>query len=111
MGIHGVSDQVNVIDAAVAVGVRRFIPSEFGNHPESDHKRLPEMRATQTQKIDVMKHLDEKVVETEGRFSWTAIAVGNFFDWVCIFILFFHFFISVLFFLVYSIYIPNFQGI
>ncbi|PGH32729.1 hypothetical protein GX50_04441 [[Emmonsia] crescens] len=81
VGIHGVSDQVNVIDAAVAVGVRRFIPSEFGNHPESDHKRLPEMRATQTQKIDVMKHLDEKVVETEGRFSWTAIAVGNFFDW------------------------------
>ncbi|PGG97776.1 hypothetical protein GX51_07158 [Blastomyces parvus] len=81
VGIGGVSDQINVIDAAVAVGVRRFMPSEFGNHPESDHKRLPEMRATQTQKIAVMKHLAEKVVETGGLFSWTAIAVGNFFDW------------------------------
>ncbi|EEQ85498.2 uncharacterized protein BDCG_08767 [Blastomyces dermatitidis ER-3] len=37
------------------------------------------MTATQTQKIAVMKHLAKKVVETEGRFSWTAIAVGNFF--------------------------------
>ncbi|EDN11347.1 isoflavone reductase [Histoplasma capsulatum] len=81
VGIQGVSDQINVIDAAVAVGVRRFIPSEFGNHPESEHKRLPEMRMTQPAKIAVMKHLAEKVVETAGRFSWTAIAVGNFFDW------------------------------
>ncbi|EGE82394.2 hypothetical protein BDDG_05338 [Blastomyces dermatitidis ATCC 18188] len=32
------------------------------------------MTATQTQKIAVMKHLAKKVVETEGRFSWTAIA-------------------------------------
>ncbi|OAX81399.1 hypothetical protein ACJ72_04255 [Emergomyces africanus] len=39
------------------------------------------MRATQTQKIDVMRHLEDKVVETGGQFSWTAIAVGNFFDW------------------------------
>ncbi|OJD16224.1 hypothetical protein AJ78_03604 [Emergomyces pasteurianus Ep9510] len=78
VGIHGVSDQINVIDAAIAVGVRRFIPSEFGNHPESDHKRLPEMRATQTQKREVMKHLEAKAVEAGGRFSWTAIAVGNF---------------------------------
>ncbi|OJD26097.1 hypothetical protein ACJ73_02523 [Blastomyces percursus] len=82
VGVGGVSDQINVIDAAVATSVHRFMPSEFGNHSESDHKRLPEMRATQTQKIAVMKHLaEEKVVETEGRFSWTAIAVGNFFDW------------------------------
>ncbi|KAL2370200.1 hypothetical protein RJ035_005843 [Blastomyces gilchristii] len=40
------------------------------------------MTATQTQKIAVMKHLAKKVVETEGRFSWTAIAavVGTFFN-------------------------------
>ncbi|PGH01065.1 hypothetical protein AJ79_08035 [Helicocarpus griseus UAMH5409] len=80
VGIRGVSDQINVIDAAVAVGVRRFIPSEFGNHPASDDKRLPEMRATQTEKIKVMNHLKKKAEENEG-FSWTAIAVGNFFDW------------------------------
>lgn len=104
------SDQINVIDAAVAVGVRRFIPSEFGNHPESEHKRLPEMRMTQPAKIAVMKHLAEKVVETAGRFSWTAIAVGNFFDWVRIWLNFVHFRFS-FFSGILTIYMPTFLAL
>ncbi|KAK2773039.1 hypothetical protein FQN52_004724 [Onygenales sp. PD_12] len=81
VGLGGVTDQINMIDAALAVGVKRFIPSEFGNHPELDGKRLPETRATQTEKKRVMRYLGEVEGRGEGNFSWTAIAVGNFFDW------------------------------
>jgi hypothetical protein len=70
-----------VIDAAVAAGVKWFVPSEFG-HDTSDERilgMLPMLRG----KAGVIEVLKRK--EREG-LSWTGVVTGLFFDWVRILI-------------------------
>ena len=62
--------------------MKRFIPSEFANHP--DYEGLPEFDGAKMAKVGVMDHLRAKA-ETNKGFTWTAFAIGNFFDWVCSF--------------------------
>ena len=67
------------IDAALAAGVKRFIPSEFGiNTRKVGNKPIGKIIAG---KIATVDYLDEKAKENPS-FSWTGLSTGLFFDWV-----------------------------
>lgn len=67
--------QKPLIDAAIAAGVRRFIPSEFGN----------DLRATEAvklvpffeDKVETLNYLKAR----QDKIEWTAIPNGAFYDW------------------------------
>ncbi|EGU73298.1 hypothetical protein FOPG_18697 [Fusarium oxysporum f. sp. conglutinans race 2 54008] len=72
------SKQVQIIDAAIAAGVRRFIPSEYGiNTRTVDHDGLKAMVGPKIQTVD---YLIEKSKGTPS-LSWTGLATGLFLDW------------------------------
>ncbi|KAE9994810.1 hypothetical protein EG327_000023 [Venturia inaequalis] len=76
VGNEGFADQTKIIDAAVAAGVKRFIPSEFGSDTANDAVRaiVPIFNG----KKQVVDYLRSKESST---FSWTAFITGPFFDW------------------------------
>lgn len=79
VGAPGVPGQKTAVDAAIAAGVRRFIPSEFGiNTRKVGGTSIGKILAG---KIAVADYLDGKAKENEG-FSWTGLSTGLFFDWV-----------------------------
>lgn len=69
--------QKAMIDAAIAVGVKRFIPSEYGtsslNIPLEDFKQL--MRP----KTQTIEYLREKALK-HPNFTWSCISSGALFD-------------------------------
>lgn len=66
-----------MIDASVAAGVSRFIPSEFGSDLENvKAKALPVFG----HKVAVNKHAEEKARENPN-FSYTTVCNGGFLDW------------------------------
>ncbi|KAF2450843.1 NAD(P)-binding protein [Karstenula rhodostoma CBS 690.94] len=74
-----IASQNPLIDAAVAAGVQRFIPAEYGlDSANAKAALLPIIK----EKVDTQTYLNAKVRETGGTFSWTAIANGWFLDWV-----------------------------
>lgn len=77
VGAPGVPAQKVAVDAAIAAGVKRFIPSEFGVNTRQV-RDLPIGKILQG-KIGVVDYLKEK--EAEG-LTWTGISTGLFFDWV-----------------------------
>ncbi|KAL1865137.1 hypothetical protein VTK73DRAFT_5462 [Phialemonium thermophilum] len=73
-----VGAQRPIVDAAVAAGVRRYIPSEFGiNTREAAQHPVGKILAG---KIGTVDYLIEKAKENPG-FTWTGISTGLFFDW------------------------------
>jgi hypothetical protein len=68
-------DQNKFIDAAIAAGVQRFIPSEFGSNTKDAQTRaiVPAFEA----KFGTVNYLKSK----EKEISWTSIIPGPFFDW------------------------------
>jgi uncharacterized protein YbjT (DUF2867 family) len=76
-----VGGQKPLVDAALAAGVKRFIPSEFGiNTRQVAGKPIGKILAG---KVATADYLAEKAKENKD-FSWTGISTGNFFDWVSI---------------------------
>jgi hypothetical protein len=67
--------QNKFIDAAIAAGVQRFVPSEFGSNTTSAPTRaiVPPYEA----KYGMVNYLKSK----EGEISWTSFITGPFFDW------------------------------
>ncbi|KAK4154229.1 hypothetical protein C8A00DRAFT_32984 [Chaetomidium leptoderma] len=78
VGTAAIGAQQVAIDAAVAAGVKRFIPSEFGIHTRK--VRGTPIGKILAGKIAVVDSLQAIVKETEG-FSWTGLSTGLFFDW------------------------------
>lgn len=66
---------LRMIDAAIQAGVKRFIPSEYGNNTCAAAADLVPLYAD---KAKVIAYLKEK--EDSG-MTWTAIHAGQFFDW------------------------------
>ncbi|KAL1302311.1 hypothetical protein AAFC00_002726 [Neodothiora populina] len=66
---------MRMIDAAVQAGVKRFIPSEYGNNTCNAASELVPLYGD---KAKVLAHL--KSQESTG-LTWTAIQNGQFFDW------------------------------
>jgi len=75
-----IGGQKTLIDAALAAGVTRFIPSEFGSdttHPKS--AQLPVYKY----KVETQDYLKEVATKQPagGRFSYTLVINGAFLDW------------------------------
>ena len=75
VGGTALGDQNKLIDAAIAAGVKRFIPSEFGSNTADARTRavVPVFEA----KFGTANYLKSK----EKEISWTAIVTGAFLDW------------------------------
>ncbi|KAH6977509.1 isoflavone reductase [Ilyonectria sp. MPI-CAGE-AT-0026] len=73
--ITALGDQAVVIEAAIAAGVKRFIPSEYGSDSTSDAviAVVPFFEGKK-------KYLDY-LKSQESSISWTALFTGPFFDW------------------------------
>ncbi|CRG91794.1 hypothetical protein PISL3812_08846 [Talaromyces islandicus] len=69
--------QTILIDAAVAAGVKRFIPSEFGS--VSTNPKL-ESFPYYSNMANIRKHLRNN--STTGEFTWTVLACGAFLEFV-----------------------------
>jgi uncharacterized protein YbjT (DUF2867 family) len=69
-------EQASIIDAAVAAGVKRFIPSEYSI--DTSNPEVAILIPPAQGKQETIKCLRTK--ESSG-LSWTAIFVGAFFDW------------------------------
>ena len=80
VGAPGVPAQRVAIDAAVAAGVKRFIPSEFGINTRKVRGTL--IGKILAGKIAVVDYLEEVVAKGDGAFTWTGLTTGLFFDWV-----------------------------
>jgi len=79
-GFEALDMQIALIDAAEEVGVKRFVPSEFGTQrTEND---LPEFEALMQKKQQVEDYMRGKA-EKNRNFTWSAFATGPFLDWVC----------------------------
>ncbi|KAF2965129.1 hypothetical protein GQX73_g8459 [Xylaria multiplex] len=73
-----VAGQQPLVDAAVAAGVRRIIPSEFGINTRFLGK---EPIGTILQgKVKTLNYIHEKSKQNPS-FTWTGISTGLFFDW------------------------------
>jgi hypothetical protein len=72
---HVLGDQNKFIDAAIAAGVKRYIPSEFGSNTTDARTRaiVPVFEA----KYGTVNYLKTK----EKEISWTSFITGPFFDW------------------------------
>ena len=77
VGTEGLTGQILLIDASIAAGVKRFIPSEFGSDSAS-----PKTRALPVfgYKVAVDEHLIAKTKANPG-FTYTVIRCGPFLDW------------------------------
>lgn len=77
VGGTAVDGQTVLIDAAVAAGVKRFIPSDFGSvstNPKLDKLPLYSSMA------NIREHLQKKAAV--GELSWTVLACGAFLEFV-----------------------------
>ncbi|ETS74661.1 hypothetical protein PFICI_13145 [Pestalotiopsis fici W106-1] len=74
-----VPSQIALVDAAVAAGVKRFLPSEFGANTRTlvGNDGVTAALGTKTRVND---YLVQKSSENED-FSWTSVVAGSFFDW------------------------------
>ncbi|KAF1852136.1 isoflavone reductase family protein [Cucurbitaria berberidis CBS 394.84] len=75
VGSGALGDQNKLIDASIAAGVKRFIPSEFGSNVPN--KRAREIVPIFAAKYETVNYLKSK----ESEISWTSVITGPFFDW------------------------------
>jgi len=68
-------DQNKLIDAAIAAGVQRFIPSEFGSRTDDSRNRV--IVPFFEPKFATSNYLKSK----EREISWTSVVNGPFLDW------------------------------
>jgi uncharacterized protein YbjT (DUF2867 family) len=78
VGNTGFAGQKAFVDAAIAAGVKRFVPSEFGSDTAS--ARLRELVPIFNAKRAIINYAKTK--EGSG-LTWTGFITGPFFDWVC----------------------------
>lgn len=77
VGTSGLQGQTLVIDAAVAAGVKRFLPSEFGSDLDNPKtKQLPVFGY----KVNVQKYIEEKAAANLD-FTYSLVRNGAFLDW------------------------------
>ncbi|KAL0258023.1 hypothetical protein SLS55_007194 [Diplodia seriata] len=76
VGTPGFAAQKTLIDAAIAAGVQRFIPSEYGS--DTSNAAVVSLVPFLAAKRQVVEYLVSKESAT---FSWSALITGPFFDW------------------------------
>lgn len=75
VGAGGFTEQQKLIDAAIAAGVKRFLPSEYGSNTRDE--RVLAQVSIFAPKADTIKYLKSK----ESQISWSTVINGAFFDW------------------------------
>jgi nucleoside-diphosphate-sugar epimerase len=70
---------IRLIDAAVAAGVKRFIPSEYGANNLDPRARS--LIPIYDIKGAMLEHLIAKAKESSGKLTWTSISCGSWLDW------------------------------
>ncbi|KAF2832710.1 NAD(P)-binding protein [Ophiobolus disseminans] len=68
-----------LIDAAVAAGVHRFIPSEYGTNNLDPRPR--KLVPVYDRKGEVLEYLMQKANDSHGKLTWTSISCGTWLDW------------------------------
>ena len=70
---------VRLVDAAIAAGVKRFVPSEFGtnNLDPRARKLVPVYDA----KGRTLEYLKQKAGGSDEKLTWTSFACGSWLDW------------------------------
>jgi len=77
VGTEGLVGQSTIIDAAIAAGVKRFLPSEFGsNLANPKTAALPVFG----HKVATRNHIEEKV-KNGADLTYTYVITGPFLDW------------------------------
>lgn len=77
VGMSALTDQKRYIDIAVKVGVKHFMPSEFGANASNDV--VLELLTIFQGKREVQEYLKTKESE---HFNWTALGTSILLDWV-----------------------------
>ncbi|KND88110.1 hypothetical protein TOPH_07180 [Tolypocladium ophioglossoides CBS 100239] len=76
LGALALGIQKPLIDAAIAAGVQRFLPSEFGaDLSNSNNRKLPVFAG----KVEIADYLVEKAKDTP--LTYTVVSNGAFLDW------------------------------
>ncbi|KAK3684552.1 hypothetical protein LTR37_020155 [Vermiconidia calcicola] len=75
LGYAMIQGQEKLIDAAIAAGVKRVLPSEYGADPESAGRQLPVF----AHKVQVEDYIKQKIQGTSTTFS--LVCNNEFFDW------------------------------
>uniref|UniRef100_A0A0D2XL38 NmrA-like domain-containing protein n=1 Tax=Fusarium oxysporum (strain Fo5176) TaxID=660025 RepID=A0A0D2XL38_FUSOF len=75
VAVFATGGQQNLVDAAIAAGVKRFLPSEFG--PPSRDEKFTALHPALPPKVATVDYLRSK----ESQISWSALIPGAFFDW------------------------------
>ncbi|KAH7037090.1 uncharacterized protein B0I36DRAFT_371789 [Microdochium trichocladiopsis] len=77
-GNEGIPGQKVLVDAAIAAGVKRFLPSEFGSDLANPKARaLPVFHF----KVQVAEYLEAKAAELKDKFTYTRVYNNAFLDW------------------------------
>ncbi|KAK1087579.1 hypothetical protein LTR33_000984 [Friedmanniomyces endolithicus] len=76
IGFGGATLQKHLLDAAIAAGVKRFLPSEFGC--DTHNPRVAAIPLFRT-KLGIVEYMDEKVKETGT--TYTCVYTNAFLDW------------------------------
>lgn len=74
------ADQIAMIDAAAEAGVQRVIPADYGS-VDSSSERACKLVPLYVEKAKVRKHLQDLASKSAGKFSWTSLVCGHFFDY------------------------------
>lgn len=84
MAFEAIQEQKNLVDAAANAGVRRIIPSEYGN--DTLNPKLATVPIYQP-KIEIREQCEQRAVQAPS-FSWTTIQNASFLgpDWTLDFI-------------------------
>jgi len=77
VGMEGLSGQHVLIDAAIAAGVKRFLPGEFGS--DLGNTKLAALPVF-GHKVATNKHLEDAIARTPG-MTYTLLVNGPFLDW------------------------------
>ncbi|USP77993.1 hypothetical protein yc1106_05267 [Curvularia clavata] len=67
--------QNKLVDAAVAAGVQRFIPSEFGTHSENSRFKSSPFAMFLSTRVAALEYIKSKAESSSGT-TWTGIATG-----------------------------------
>ncbi|KAH7130078.1 hypothetical protein B0J11DRAFT_243724 [Dendryphion nanum] len=70
---------LRIVDAAVAAGVKRLIPSEYGTNNLSPKAR--KYHPVYNAKGEALEYLQKKAAESNGKLTWTSISCGSWLDW------------------------------
>lgn len=70
---------LRIVDAALAAGVKRIIPSEFGVNNLDPRARS--LVPVYDLKGKMLSHLQQKAADSNGKLTWTSVSCGSWLDW------------------------------